>query len=129
LIALAPFLDSSDLSKLVRDRLSGPGRIDEGMLIGLAPFLDKGTLSEILHKSVLGGPPTPPQAPQAQSAPQPPQREIVTHGTNLPEVAPNEELARLAARLAHPDISSEERSEIAVRLSELALHQGQMARE
>ncbi|HEY0868699.1 MAG TPA: hypothetical protein VGE01_15040 [Fimbriimonas sp.] len=129
LIALAPFLNSGDLGNLVKERLEGAGKINEGILVGLAPFLDRETLGDVMRHRM--GKPSAPAAPAVPAAPTPPtpSRDIVAHEDRTPETTPNEELSRLATRLAQPELSPEERSQIAVRLSELALQQGQMARE
>lgn len=123
LLGLAPFLDKEDLEKLVRQRLEEAGPIGDQVLVGLAPFLNKDLLGEIISRRMTvsepPSPPEPPAAPPSPPEPPTPPREAEPFAA-WPGEKQNEELSRLAARLAEPGLPPEERSRIAARLAELA---------
>lgn len=143
LIALAPFLDKDDLEKLVRERVTEAGPINDGILIGLAPFLNKGMLREIVNKRVATAtgpvapePPSPPEPPTPPTPPEPlPSARPAWAGVGVGSVdlnvhqehdlkpSPQDELSTLAARLAQPHLPDSERAQIAARLAELAKEQ------
>lgn len=139
-VALAPFLKSEDLAELVRERI-GDASLPTGLLAGLAPFLDSETLGSLVRRRMgrasdpapqTPEPPTPPAAVAPTPTPTPTwdTRPIPTEDRLPAEIRdpePRESLESLAAKLQHPDVSSEERQRIATRLAELAYEQASHA--
>jgi hypothetical protein len=120
IVALAPFLESHDLGRLVRERMEGSSRIPDGILIGLAPFLDKDTLGEMVRRKLKSAPPEPPAPPASPTpAASTPARDL-RPAVHDPQPA---ELETLAGELRRPDLTIEERQQIAIRLAELAYDQ------
>ncbi len=104
LTALAPFLDSSMLSELLRMHFPGVPK----------PHAPQ-------------APPEPPSRPVPASAQAP--AEPATRAVTPYEAPSSDQLADLAARLRQPDISPEERERISLELSELARQQANLSLE
>ena len=131
-IALAPFLKSEDLTKLVRDRMSESTKIPKGLLVGLAPFLDSEMLGDLVRRQIRPPvPPVPPVAPEPPVAPPVPVEDLRPAIHVVHEIAEHhpETLESLAAQLREPDVSPEDRQRIATRLAELAYEQASRALE
>lgn len=100
LVRLAPFVRGEDLAMLVKEHLSKGSPLDSGVITALAPFLPQEILGSIVRDQMVhqAEPPAPP-APSRSSEPS---------------------LAELAERLSRPELSNEERREIAAKLAELS---------
>lgn len=122
LIALAPFLDSEDLGRMVMERLGDGGTMPNGLLVGLAPFLDSGIMGQIIRRRAKAPTPSEPPAPPepAQVAPAPPAPDLTPafHADAAPE-----SLESLVQTLKRPDLTPEDRTRIAMRLAELSYEQ------
>jgi hypothetical protein len=123
LVRLAPFVDSKDLSELVKKYTQQGGHFDPGLLTSLAPFLQSSDLGEIIQKhmdeAILGKQAVPIPAPE----PEPPiSREIVNTRTS-PE---GPTLEQLAADLKNPVLTADHRQRIAIMLAELAHEQARL---
>jgi hypothetical protein len=103
LVRLAPFVRGEDLALLVKEHLSKGAPLDPGIITSLAPFLPQEMLGTIVREQMVHTGP----APAASAAPQP-----------APRAEPT--LAELAEKLGRPELSGEERREIAAKLAELA---------
>jgi hypothetical protein len=106
LVRLAPFVRGEDLALLVKEHLSKGAPLDPGIITSLAPFLPQEMLGTIVREQMVH-PGSPPTASAAPAAPQP-----------TPRAEPT--LAELAEKLSRPELSGEERREIAAKLAELA---------
>jgi len=140
LVRLAPFVDSGDLGRLVREHMKHNAHFDMNLLTSLAPFLDSGIMGEVIRDQLaqMANPapapaPAPaPEPPAAPAAPAPVVNAIMHFSApeSSREIVPAEEededpdsLEALAARLRQPNISNEERQEIAIKLAQIAHEQ------
>lgn len=125
-VALAPFLDSQALGQLVRERVEGASRLPDGLLAALAPFLDSETLGSLVQRKLRPAappnPPAPPPTPPTPVAPAPPREQAEDLRPVIADPPPAQ-LETIAAELRRPDLTVEERQQIAVRLAELAYDQ------
>jgi hypothetical protein len=133
LVRLAPFVDSEDLGKLVREHLRRNTRIDMDLLSSIAPFLDSDIMGEIIREQLRAStppappaPPTPPAPPGptmvyvAPSASNPAPQAVTTDLTPASVAEPGESLESLTARLRDPGLTPDERQSIAMRLAQIA---------
>ena len=148
LVALAPFLDSEDLGRMVMERLGEKESFPDGLLVGLAPFLDSRIMGQIVRRGIRSpeppqtpAPPEPPKAPEpsrAHETVQAPLRDDLGRSAETllerrPDVSPvtgaeaPNTLESLAAELRRPDLTMEERQRIAMRLAELSYEQAAQA--
>ncbi len=112
-VALAPFLDSADLSRLVRERM-GEGTLPDGLLVARAPFLDSHTLGDLVRRSLHPEPPAAPTPPAPSAPPDPPADLLPVVQADLPT-----DIDGLIAELRRPNLDSDERKRIATRLMEM----------
>lgn len=103
LVRLAPFVRGEDLAMLVKEHLSKGSPLDSGVITALAPFLPQEMLGSIVRDQMVNH--TPPPTPPTPEA---------------PPRSPEPTLAELAERLSRPELSTEERREIAAKLAELS---------
>lgn len=127
IVRLAPFVDSADLTRLVREYRQRNAFFDENLITSLAPFLDRKMLGEIIRDHFMEGeepePPAPPEAPRAPEPPEAPNRDLATtgrHTLTVTEERRPETLVSLADRLRDPNLSNEERQSIALQLAQIA---------
>lgn len=105
LVRLAPFIRGEDLALLVKEHLAKGAQINTKVITSLAPFLGSDQLGQLVREHMIAdAAATPPAAPTATSQP-------VHEGLTL---------AELAERLSRPELSREERADIARRLAEMA---------
>lgn len=128
LVALAPFLNSQDLSEMIAERLDESREVPDGVLTALAPFLDSHHLGNLVRRRARpGAPPAPPTPPMPPTPPDPPVAKPTV--AKIPDLrpAPVSEapvtLESLAAELRRPDLSIEERQRIAMQLADLSYEQ------
>ena len=103
-IALAPFLDSDDLGRMVMERLGESGTIPDGLLVGLAPFLESGMLGQIVRRNLRS--PTPPSPPMATTPPpksQGPLEDLETNIAKIRDLARTQTAERRDELLARAD--------------------------
>lgn len=111
LVALAPFLNSDDLARLIEERIADGLPFDEGVLIALAPFVGSDALGRMLRNRLrrargpesAPGKPVVPATPEAPVAPPSPDVHAVV--TPEPTIAPDPliELEAEAGRHARRD--------------------------
>ena len=121
LLRLAPFVRGEDLAELVQKQMREGADFDEDVLASLAPFMPGELLAELVHEVITkksksapsaARPPEPPAEPEAPTEP------VQFHATpSLPERRETQE--ELIAQLRDPNISAEERHEIALRIAGL----------
>lgn len=106
IVRLAPFVDSRDLAKLIREGRESGMEVDPETLAHIAPFLGKEELGDLLRGHFeRRKPPTPPAPP---APPHQEERFPVPHAPHPPART----LGSLLDRLEHPGLTEEERSAI-----------------
>lgn len=109
-VALAPFLNSSDLAQMIREKMDQGIDLADDLLPALAPFLESETLGELIRRRTN----TPKPAPSPSPSPQP------AASNSLVPVDNSESLESLAIRLRDPELPQEARAQIALRLAQIA---------
>ncbi|MCW5943901.1 MAG: hypothetical protein KIS66_16850 [Fimbriimonadaceae bacterium] len=107
LVALAPFLNSDDLARLVEERIADGLPFDEGILIALAPFVGSDALGRMIRTRLRrgrspGAVPVAPEAPKAPEAPHEPVAVVPPAPVRPPVPDPVDELEAEAARHVPP---------------------------
>lgn len=113
LVRLAPFVESEDLSDLIRRQIQSGTSFSADIIASIAPFVESKALGELL-RSATDIAPTPPEPPKPPRAEIPPAPEPVT--MSIPKKSREE----LVALLENPHLSREQKMEIAMELADLA---------
>ena len=113
LVRLAPFVESEDLSDLIRRQIQSGTSFSADIIASIAPFVESKALGELL-RSATDIAPTPPEPPKPPLAEVPPVPEPVT--MSIPKKSREE----LVALLENPHLSREQKMEIAMELADLA---------
>lgn len=121
ILRLAPFVDRSDLSTLIRDSMAKGVEIDSHTLSNLAPFMDRGFLGELIRNSLRKSKEPEKASPQPSPAQPNPSTEIVA--VPEPEKPRFDSVDDLIAELSRPGLTPEERKEIAMRLARASQEQ------
>jgi hypothetical protein len=116
--SVAPFVDSETLRDMMRGMAGARGLPSLELLTSIAPFMDREHLGELIRDAMNVRAPASPRAPEAPEAPEAPARR-----DSAPVRTEAGELENLAMQLAKPDLEPGERSELAMRLAEIAHRQ------
>ena len=113
LVRLAPFVESEDLSDLIRRQIKSGTSFSPDIIASIAPFVESKALGELLRSATEVAPaaPEPPQPPRTEAPPAP---EPSTFSM------PRKSREELVALLENPHLSREQKMEIAMELADLA---------
>lgn len=117
LLRLAPFVDSQDLTELIREQMRQNANFDMDILTGLAPFMEQSMLGELLRTHI--GAAHPKEEPAAPAQPEPKPKADV-QADFKPAAAPEAQPARpedLLQLLKNPHLSESERTDLLEQLS------------
>ena len=119
LVRLAPFVRGEDLGDLVREQVRQGSTISAKVLTSLAPFLDSGSLGDLIKSHLRESKQkVKEEAKQAKESARVSPREIIPAGD-----VPRMTLEDLAREIKRPDLTKEERQELAIKIAEIAHEQ------
>lgn len=113
LVRLAPFVESEDLSDLIRRQIQSGTSFSSDTIASIAPFVESKALGDLLRAATdfAPMPPEPPKPPKVEVSPAP---EPVSMSI------PKKSLQELLALLENPHLSREQKMEIAMELADLS---------
>lgn len=126
LVRLAPFVESEDLTELIRKQIATGTSISSDVIASIAPFVESRALGDLLRAA--SEPSS--AAPVPSRAPEPPKPPTVEESMQIPEgAAPYSQRTKeeLIALLDNPHLSREQKLEVAMELAYHADHQSELA--